>query len=326
MLALERPLALLLLVPAVVLVVYTHTRSFARVYLNRYRFTNPLVRFVSKSVKHRRHVTLALKLALASMIILALAGPYYVEQREVVMSSEIEEVGVLRGARPLALVALDVSGSMSEQFVGGRKIDAAKNAIRQFLSSLPSEFEVGLIAFSHRIVAAAPPTASREKVLSVLERLEPGGGTVYTYPLETALSWIRPYRAFNASAIVVFVTDGMPSDPQYRDLLNEYVLIKVPVYTVYIGSPGEPGEKETAFIAERTGARQYTASSAKELAESLKDIAARASRIRVKVEARVTIKRIVKVKVLLTPYVSAACLLLLALLWVARYKCSGLTF
>ena len=105
-------------------------------------------------------------------------------------------------------VVLDVSGSMS-----GSKLEQAKDALRQLLSSLGREDRFRLLAFSNGIRAlsmdwtsatAADLRAAREWV----DELRADGGTNIAGALEEAFRLESPEERL---PIVMFLTDGLPS-------------------------------------------------------------------------------------------------------------------
>ncbi|HPO21069.1 MAG TPA: VWA domain-containing protein, partial [Rubrivivax sp.] len=78
-------------------------------------------------------------------------------------------------ARPLAVIALpqaqrtiilamDVSGSMRATDVQPSRIVAAQEAAKSFVTSLPREVRVGIVAFAGTAAVVQAPTTSREDV------------------------------------------------------------------------------------------------------------------------------------------------------------------
>jgi Mg-chelatase subunit ChlD len=324
-LELGQPAALLLAPVVAALLAYLHYRGFEGGYLRQHTLYNPLARVVRQRGRARRRATLAVKLALAVALALALARPGVLVEREVVLQGPAE-VAMFRLARPVAVMVIDVSGSMGEAIPGGVKIEVAKDALRKLVERVPPSVDLGLIAFDHAVRAAVPPSQNRSVLLRVLDSLQAEGGTVYGHALDTAISWLKPYLAFNSSALVVFATDGMPSDPEYRRLLAFFRENRVPIHTVYIGRPGEPGEEETRFIARETGGEQYTAETAQQLAEAFAELGRRVSEMAVRASAPVTVKKLVRERVDLSWLFAAAAAALLALLQAARYHASGVSF
>jgi Ca-activated chloride channel family protein len=324
-LELGRPAALLLAPALAALLAYLHYRGFERGYLKRHALYNPLARVVRARGRAGRRATLAAKLALAAALAAALAKPGLAVEREVVLQGPAE-VATFRLARPVAILIIDVSGSMGEAIPGGVKIEVAKDALRKLVERVPPSVDLGLIAFDHAVRAAVPPSQNRTVLLRVLDSLRAEGGTVYGHALDTAISWLKPYLAFNSSALVVFATDGMPSDLEYRRLLAFFREKRVPIHTVYIGKPGEPGEGETRFIARETGGEQYTAETAQQLADAFAELGERVSEMAVRASAPVTVKKLVRERVDLSWLFAAAAAALLALLQAARYRASGVSF
>ena len=324
-LELSQPAALLLAPVVAALLAYLHYRGFEGGYLRQHTLYNPLARVVRQRGRARRRATLAVKLALAVALALALARPGVFVEREVVLQGPAE-VAMFRLARPVAVMVIDVSGSMGEAIPGGVKIEVAKDALRKLVERVPPSVDLGLIAFDHAVRAAVPPSQNRSVLLRVLSSLQAEGGTVYGHALDTAISWLKPYLAFNSSALVVFATDGMPSDPEYRRLLAFFRENRVPIHTVYIGRPGEPGEEETRFIARETGGEQYTAETAQQLAEAFAELGGRVSEMAMRASASVAVKKAVRERVDLSWLFAAAAAALLALLQAARYRASGVSF
>jgi len=310
----------------VALIVYLHYRPLKRG-KKSVLFSNPMSEVVTVEAPKRSFLLLTVKVALTVLLVLLVASPVHIYEKKVEYTSEAEIKDVLKVARPAVLIVIDVSGSMGESIPGGVKMDVAKQAVKSFLNDIPGKIDVGLIAFSHTIVNSVPPVSNRTMLVSTLELLQPNGGTMYTYPLTTALNYLRPYRAFNQSCMVIFVTDGMPADlNRYDHLLREFKAMQIPIYTVYIGPSGAPGEAETMRIAEMTGGTQYTAGTAKKLSEVFEKLASTASKVAVetKVSLKFFKKVVVKENVSWIPGLMAA--VLLCVFFYLRYRIYGVIF
>ncbi len=323
MLGLEHPLAL---AAAAVLVAALAARR-RRVYARLYGFWSPMVEVLGLRGRRGGRALALLEAAVLLVTVFAAAQPYVT--RKVVVSRDVtaDLRDALKVARPVVVVLFDVSGSMGGVIPGGVKIEVAKRALKSFLDALPGNVDVALIAFSDVVGKAVAPTGDRRLVESVLESLRAGGGTMYTYPLEAALNYVKPYRAFNATAVVVLVTDGLPADRgRYDGILEELRRMHVPVYTIYIGPGGDAGEAEARRIAELTGGREYTAGGAAELAEALGSLASEARQMIVKTRVRVEVREVREEKLSLSwPLAAAAALVYAALLYV-RQRRVGVTF
>ncbi len=223
-------------------------------------FEYPLAFLTSRREDVSRKRLLLKVIVLALLLAVVLSPTITVKRRVTINSTEKVNFRVNLG-RPAVVLVVDVSGSMGERIPGGVKIEAAKKALRKFLDELNESIDVGLITFSGSVVDQVPITSNRSAVLRVVERMKPIGGTMYTYPLMTALSWLRPYRYLNLSCAVIFVTDGYPADPGYRDLLSDFRRDKIPIYVLYIGPGGDRGEMEAKYMANQTKGKEYTVNS-----------------------------------------------------------------
>ena len=271
----------------------------------------------------RRTATLAIKLLIVVLLTISLSGPYLVKSKvlEEEVTGEVRQL--LKVGRPVVMICIDVSGSMADTMPGGVKIDVAKQVIAKFLSELPGNVSVGLIAFSHSIVAEVPPTQDRERVKAALNGLRAEGGTMYTYPLSTALNYLKAYRILNVSTMLIFVTDGVPADPEYRSLLDDFVEWRIPIYTVYIGA-GQ-GVEETELMASRTGGKTFTAGSADKLRDVFRSLTKEAGKLKVKVQARLKLRKEIRVKEPISWVLLGISAALFTILSLIRYKLSKLT-
>lgn len=303
------------------LLALAHTVGFRRLYLRRAALWNPMARVVKLRRRPRRRLTLALKLAFAAAVSLALAQPHLLVEREVEAAGQAR--ARMRLAQPVAVLVIDVSGSMGESVPGGVKIEVAKEALKMLVERAPPSVHLGLVAFSDRIVHAVPPTSDRRPLLSTIELLKPEGGTMYTFAFQTALSWVRPYVALGAPALVVFASDGLPADPEYRDLLSEFRGLNVSVHAVFIGSEKE-GEAEMELIARETGGEHYTAANAQEILEVFARLAEKVAELNVTAGVRTRVKVSEEVDLAWAPAAVAA--VTLALLLAARYRAARVTF
>jgi len=324
----DAPQALLLAPALTIVVFFSHFKLYRIIYYKVYFFANPMVKVVKAKARRKRRLrTLVLKLVLALILALMAARPYVVVEKTVERDVNAEVTEILKAAKPAVVVVLDVSGSMGDAIPGGVKIDVAKKVIREFLKSVPGDVDLGFIAFNHEIACFAPPGTNKSRLMEIVDSLKPDGGTMYAYPLSTALNALRPYRAFNVSCMIIFITDGLPADKgRYVTLLDEYREKSIPIYTVYIGGGADPGVQETIRIAEETGGKQYTAETASKLEEVFKEMAERASQIAVKAKASVRIVERIKEKVGFSWVLGLSAFLLYLLLCYLRHVESKLTF
>jgi Ca-activated chloride channel family protein len=92
-------------------------------------------------------------------------------------------VAILASARPSALMtlpshervimlAIDVSLSMRASDVPPSRIQAAKDAAKEFVQGLPADVRVGIVSFAGTATVAQAPTRDREELVAAIERLQ----------------------------------------------------------------------------------------------------------------------------------------------------------
>ena len=292
------------------------------------RVSYPLASVLGPIRPARRSRVRKLALAISTILLtLALLSPTVSVERTVVkpVSGELEVSYKL--ARPAVVLIVDVSGSMGEPIGGTIKIQAAREAATKFVEGLPESVDIGLIAFSDKVELAVPPTSNRTRLRKTIQEMEPSGGTMYHYPLLSAISWLRGYRAFNATCAAVMVTDGLPADRDlYRGLLGDFRELDIPIHTVFIGPPGDEGDLETKRIAETTGGLQYTASTAEQLVESLAELSSTISETVGRVEIRAELRTPVTIEINLGEPLAILGLTVAVLYWVMAQRAEGTMF
>jgi Mg-chelatase subunit ChlD len=273
---------------------------------------NPLARWARGRFPRARGI-LALKLALAVVASLLASQPW-VEYERVVEGEAGGEVSFEVPPRPGVVLVIDVSGSMA-----GEKLEEAKRALEEFMDGLNRSVDLGFIAFSDKVEDAVPPSSNWSVVRRTIEGLEAGGGTMYTYPLATAYSWLRVYRDFNLPAVLVFASDGMPGDPgEYKSVVDMLAEAGVVAYTVFIGSGR--GAEEMRYIAERTGGRWFTAGEASEIPAVFREILEETNVAVKNVSVEYRYREVVEEKRPLTGELLVATVYLAALATLARHR------
>jgi len=136
--------------------------------------------------------------------------------------------------RPLRLaLALDVSGSMDT------KIRQVEEALRHFIDLLEQADQIMVITFSDRVHVVQDFTSDRERLASVLDRLEPGGGTTLYDAAYLAIQRVAQGPA--ESKAVVLVSDGVDtSSSRTFDELREFARrAEVPVFSIGLDGGNE---------------------------------------------------------------------------------------
>ncbi len=288
--------AALALVPLAGVVYVLIERRRARFAL---RFTNldVLASIAPEAAPRRRFVPPAL---FGLALVAALAA---VARPEVVRSIPREQATVI--------LVVDTSGSMVANDVQPSRLSAAQEAVRRFMKRLPGRFQVGMVTFSSQPRVAVPITGDHQLVVGSLDRLTPFGGTAIGDAIGRALQLLRaatgkatgPGAATSPSvagqgvppSAIVLLSDGSQNRGRLQPLAAALRAkqLKVPVYTVALGTPGgsihitdgafsqviavPPDPKTLKQIALETGARSYAAASAERLNAVYDNLASRLS-------------------------------------------------
>lgn len=303
---------LLLVGVLVVAVSLVATKKLNRVWRRIYTIKHPLTDTIGEVTSSTRVEKFYLLLIL--LVFLAAASPYISTKK--VVEFEEEAVGRLEvNARPTAILIIDVSGSM-----GGEKIEIAKDALKAFMEEAKDVFDIGLIAFSDKVVATVPPTSDLPKLYNTIDKLVAGGGTMYSYPLKVASNWAKPYRAFNVTVVVVFATDGIPADRGVYDIVvEELAKLGVTIHSIIIGSlSGGYGVLKNT-VSGPTGGNVYEVDDINKLVDLYKKLAHKLKQD-VEVRADIVLRKEIWVKNWLSKYLLLVVLSLLLLRYLSRVK------
>jgi len=225
----QAPLFLLalLLVPLLVGALIAERRRRRR-YVVRFTGVGTLRTVMSGTPAWRRHAPAALFLAALAALIVGLARP----QRTVAVA--IDKASVM--------LVLDVSGSMQATDVQPSRLDAARDAAQAFVDKVPARLQLGIVAYRAVVDTVQQPTQDHDQVRRVLDGLVAEGGTATGDALTAALEQLERVKGRNgkrAPAAVVLLSDGRTtegSDPLIA--ANMARRLRIPVYTVALGSPG----------------------------------------------------------------------------------------
>lgn len=245
------------------------------------RFTN--LRLLDRVAPHRpawrRHVPASLFMAMLALLVVGFARP-------------AADVRVPR-ERATVMIAVDVSTSMLADDVEPDRLTAAKDSAINFVQKLPSEFNVGLVAFAGSAAVIVPPGTDRAALRAGIRRLDEGitgvQGTAIGEAIDTAMGAIKQLdpQASNdpPPARIVMLSDGANTsgrDPQLA--AQDAAKAHIPVHTISFGTPtgaidrgGRPirvpvdGETLHA-VAATTGGGYHEAGSRSELKAVYEDI------------------------------------------------------
>ena len=192
---------------------------------------------------------------------------------------------------PLAFyVLVDNSGSMYEETVPGsdevRRIDAARDAIRDFANSITNERDrIGLAVFNTGYRELTPPSTDKAQVGELLATIEqPAREEAYTELYAALVASASDATAVGRRTVVV-LSDGenypysvYENDPHpvhgerlydHEDAIEAFQREGLSLFAIHYGDREDPN---LGAIAERTGGAVYRARGPEELAQVYREI------------------------------------------------------
>ncbi|MEV4647364.1 VWA domain-containing protein [Saccharopolyspora sp. NPDC049357] len=170
----------------------------------------------------RRHVPPALLLLATLIMVLGLSGP-------TVRMPDPERNSVV-------MLAVDVSPSMLANDVPPNRSEAMKSAVRDFLTSVPEDTQVGLVSFAASANVDVPPTRDHQAITDALGRLNFQSNTSLSQAVLTALNTVR--TTGGGSAGIVLLSDGASNTgPPPEAAIDAARAARVPVSTIALGTP-----------------------------------------------------------------------------------------
>lgn len=259
--------------------VYVVAQIRRKQYAARFSNAELLGSIVPKRPGWRRHVAFGL-------LILALAS------LTTAMAKPTREVKVPRD-RATVMMAIDVSLSMKATDVSPSRIDAAKDAAKEFVGLLPPRINLGLVSFALTATVLVTPSTDRESVSSSIEGLDLTQSTAIGEAIFSCLSAVQTFQTRLQGesgedpppARIVLLSDGTNTVGRSPDMAVEAAKeAGVPVSTIAFGTDegvvdigGDrvpvPADKDTLEqIAEETGGSFHSAASAQELRDVYRDL------------------------------------------------------
>jgi Ca-activated chloride channel family protein len=140
------------------------------------------------------------------------------------------------------ILAMDVSRSMKATDVEPTRLDAGRAAAKAFLAEVPERFRVGVVSFATRAAVGVPPTEDRALVETALDSLIPGEGTAIGDAVALSIQLGQRQRLQDdvvPPRAILLISDGARDggrvDP--AEAAAEAKSLKIPVYTVLVGTP-----------------------------------------------------------------------------------------
>lgn len=191
--------------------------------------------------------------------------------------------------RATVMIALDVSLSMMATDVRPSRVAAAKSAAKQFVTELPSTFNVGLVSFAGTASVIVSPTKDHQQLTSAIDGLQLAESTATgeaVFAALTALAAVPPDGAKEpAPGRIVLLSDGFRTAGRSNGAAAEAARVaKVPVSTIAFGTdegsvelqgqlvPVPVDREALRQLAEETSGRFYAAASGKELRAVYRDL------------------------------------------------------
>lgn len=171
-----------------------------------------------------RHVPTILLAASLVLLTTAMAGP----------TSDVR----IPLNRAVVMLVIDVSESMASNDVPPTRLDAAKEAGKQFAGELTPAINLGLVEFAANATLLVPPTTNREAVKKAIDSLKPAPKTATGEGIFTAMQ---------AIATVGAVMGGGEGPPPARIVLESDGAENVPL---------DPNAPQGAFTAARAAKAQ----------------------------------------------------------------------
>ena len=256
----------LLLIPIGVLAARL-ARARRRKYAVRLPTAGTLAALLPRESRFGRLLPGVLMSAAVAALAIALARP------EVTVAVPVERASVM--------LVTDASGSMRANDVAPTRLDAARDAVGNFLDEAPDQMRVGLLTFSSTVEALQNPTTDRDAVRDAASSISAGGGTATGDALAEALKRLRSGRDATEKppAAILLLSDGQTSqgvDPV--EVARQAKAAGVTISTVSLGTangtvtlqPGitrsVPPDPETMReIAQISGGQSFTIDDSSEL-------------------------------------------------------------
>ena len=261
-----------------------------------------------------RHVSIIVRLAVFTLLIIALARPQSKKEWENVDTMGIDIV-----------MALDISSSMLAQDFKPNRLEASKNVAVEFISGRPND-RMGLVVFSGETFTQCPLTTDHSVLINLFKDIKSGmieDGTAIGIGLANAVKRLKDSDAI--SKVVILLTDGV-NNQGVIDPITAAELAKtfgVRVYTIGVGTMGmapypvqdmfgrivlrnmkvEIDEKTLQQIADLTEGQYFRATNN----ETLKRIYSQIDQME---KSRISVKEFSRREEKFLPYVIAAIILL----------------
>ena len=180
--------------------------------------------------------------------------------------------------RMTVMIVMDVSGSMNEKDIQPSRIEAAQQAARYFIASLPGSINVSLITFANTAKMLVPPTTDKEQILKAIDHLKAIGSTSTAEGIQTALKAVDlipddpEHPGDPGQSVIVLLADGESNNSRRTyEAAETAKQMQIPIFAIAYGP--ERGYEELLKIATISGGQAYSADTLEKLNEVYADIA-----------------------------------------------------
>lgn len=177
---------LMLTIPLLVLVYVWLLRRKKKLVL-RYASLSIVKEAMGARMSLRRHIPPILFLLAIAAMFLAAARPFAV----ITLPSTQETI----------ILAMDVSGSMRATDVKPNRLVAMQNAAKAFLTTLPRNVKVGIVAFAGSAQVVQPATLSREDLVTAIDKFQLQRATAIGSAIVVSLAELFPDEGIDLSSM-----------------------------------------------------------------------------------------------------------------------------
>lgn len=267
----------LLLVVGLVAAGYVASLTWRKAAQVRFTQVDLLDRVAPKRPRWRRHLIAGIQLIGLALAVVAIARP-------------VERTTERTRSEGRILVLFDVSLSMEATDVEPNRLEAAKDAAREFIDEVDDDVEVGLVSFAGVVRVEVDPTLDRSRINRRIEQLQLDLSTAIGDALFVATDLLvgraeeDPNRDEDlAPGAIVLLTDGATTVG--RETLEGTAAAAeagIPVFTIAFGTAGgtivdpvsgqivpvpvQPAELEV--VAEATGGQAFEAQDVDQLSDA----------------------------------------------------------
>jgi Ca-activated chloride channel family protein len=271
---------LLLLLPAVAYYLYWRRKKMTVVL--QFSSLNVFNK-IPKTMRERlRHLPVTLRLLALAFLIIALARPQSVSDKQNISTEGIDIV-----------LELDISGSMLAEDFNPNRIEAAKQVASEFIDGRTND-RIGLVVFSAESFTQCPLTTDYVVLKNLLREVKNGmiaDGTAIGLAIANGVNRLKDSKA--KSKVMILLTDGVNNRGEIDPITAARIAAtyRIRIYTIGVGAQGEApypvqtpfgirrqmvpvdiDEKALTQVAEMTGGKYYRATENRKLKAIYKEI------------------------------------------------------